>query len=174
MDKRDIVRRTQEAAHRSAAHVPVDTQRSWYAKDLNAIGRNKPPVFEGQSVNRRIESWGEFFTHPFSILMLALITFGLVFGTLMWREGKLDFLWANKGAIAGHGPKAWMGSGKEKASRAKPGSVSADVEAPPPNEVEAVLDQMRADEAVAAAERRAAAIAASVVPDAPASETPAN
>ncbi len=159
MDPKDLVRRTQEAAWRSAGKTPVDTQRNWYAKDLNAVGRNKAPVFAGDNAQVPIKGLGDFLSHPITITVLAVITFAAVFGVMMWREGKLDYLWEKRGAVSLPDPKRWIGAAQGGGEAAEPQPEDTAEEAPLPNEMDAILEQTRIDEAAARAAATASAAA---------------
>ncbi len=160
MARNDIVRRTQEAGWRSTSRVPDRVQKGWYDQDMDRLGRNKPSTFPKNHLHDQVETWGDFFSRPLALLVLAVLTFGLVFGILMWRDGRFELTFAS-GAKIVRQSKNWMQSaaapktaGAEDVAESSTGDL-------PPNDMEAMLDENRANEAAL----RAAKIAASVQPE---------
>lgn len=168
MDPKDLVRRTQEAAWRSAGKTPVDTQRNWYANDMKAIGRNRAPVFAGDAAQEPIKGWGDFFAHPITIIVLAVTTFAGVFGVMMWHDGKLDYLWEKRGAVSLPDPKRWIGAAQGGSDAADVQAADTPEQAPPPNEMDAILEQTRIDAEASRAAAAASAAAEQAAPEAPA------
>jgi hypothetical protein len=161
MAKKDVVRRTQEAGWRSAGNkTPVKVQRAWYDQDMKAVGRNKPSTFNKKTSQDEIQGWGDFLSHPVSIVVLTLLTFALVFGVLLWREGRLKGL-LSKDIVAES--KSWMHGGTAGGAQSGISSLGdVDPTEDVPNEMEAMLNPnpVSNPNPVDIAAERAAAIAA--------------
>lgn len=157
MDKTDLVRRTQKAAWRSAGKTPVSTQRAWYNDDMAKLGRMRKAASEPKHADDRIEGWGDFLTHPVSIIIIAIITFALILSVMLWRDGKFD-QWLDR--LPERGSTSWMrgNAGEAPVIIDEPDQV---IEGSEPNEMERVLEEQRAE----AEAKRAAAIAAAANPE---------
>ena len=108
MARNRLVDRAKAAATRSAAESPTERHQRRYKDDLaHEIGPTtfgRPLQDEGDG-----ESLLHVMTQPAMILILAIITFALTFIGLLWREGRLDYLFAaNTPEIVQKDPKAWM------------------------------------------------------------------
>jgi hypothetical protein len=161
MARKDIVRRTQEAGWRSSSAVPVQVQRGWYDQDMDRLGRNKPSIFPKDHAHGQFETWGDLLSRPLALLTLSILTFGLVFGALVWRDGRLDGLFKT-GVEMPAATKSWMQSARKATETAIEEPADSPTGDLPPNEIEAMLDEDRTNLAA----RRAAAIAATVRPEA--------
>ncbi len=159
MARSDLVRRTQEAAWRSAGKQPETVTRSFYEDDMSKLGKNRAPIYDGEHATRRIEGLGDFLTHPISVTILCIATFALVFAALLWREGKLNWPFAPQGAMMEQGKK-WMKGLPADALDTLPLPSSGAEDAPIPNEVEAQFEQDRLKAESDAAARAAAFLAA--------------
>jgi hypothetical protein len=151
MSRNDLVRRTQDAAWRSANAVPETLQRDRYDEECAAIGRNMRSAPELKSAYRRIEGVSDLLTHWFAILLLSLMTFAAILGIMLWRDGTFDHLIARRPALVID--RSWMrGIAGATDAAASPSSASEPADVAPPNEIEKLLDQSRPQPAVAPVE----------------------
>ncbi len=142
MSRNDIVRRTQEAAWRSANAVPETLERDRYEEECDAIGRNMHSAPELKSAYRQIQGTGDFLTHWLVIVLLSLTMFAAILGVLLWRDGAFDHLIAR-----GRGPiidRSWMrGASDAPGAAATSSPAAAATEDSPPNEIEKLLNPSR-------------------------------
>ena len=76
---------------------------------MDRLGRNKPSTFPKNHLHGQVETWGDPPSRPLALLVLAILTFGLVFGILMWRDGRLELAFASGAKIVTQS-KDWMQS----------------------------------------------------------------
>lgn len=107
MARNRLVDRAKAAATRSAAESPTESHQRRYQADLaHEIG---PTTFGRPMQDDDEGSLLSVMTQPAMILILAIITFALTFIVLIWREGRLDHLFATQDpAMVQKDPKAWM------------------------------------------------------------------
>jgi hypothetical protein len=160
MSRNDIVRRTQDAAWRSAQVVPETLERNRYDEECDAIGRNLHTAPELTSAYRRIDSVGDFLTHWFVIVLLSLMTFAAILGIMLWRDGVFDHLITHQPTPVAE--RSWMRGIAEATRAATKPPVPATAEDAPPNEIEKMLNpppQRAPDTTAAEAESEAEAAA---------------
>jgi hypothetical protein len=98
-----IVDRQRAGSWRTSGNAPEALRKTLYQEMLREeLGRD--PAFRFSEAEE--DGWGELLSRPLSIIILAVITFMLVFGVLLWRDGAFDrFFRSGKTAQAA---SAWV------------------------------------------------------------------
>lgn len=103
MAENRIVDRARAAAERSAAQGSAEDRQQRYRDELT---RDIGPTTFGRPMSDAEDA--PVLTRPVTIIVLAVLTFAITLGVLLWREGAFDSLFPAKGAEVQVDRQGWI------------------------------------------------------------------